>query len=56
MFSHITVGTNDLPRAIDFYGKVLGTLGIVLKAHRHAPERAIFVHQDSDVALSLIHI
>ncbi|MGE9762707.1 VOC family protein [Pseudomonas sp. PDM20] len=49
MFSHITVGTNDLPRAIEFYGRVLGALGIVLKAHRHAPERAIFAHPDSDV-------
>jgi len=49
MFSHITVGTNDLPRAIEFYGKVLGALGIVLKVHRHQPERAIFAHPDSDV-------
>jgi len=50
MFSHITLGTNNLPRAIAFYGEVLGTLGIVLKAHRHQPERAIFARPDSDVA------
>lgn len=49
MFSHITVGTNDLPRAIAFYSKLLEPLGIVLKAHRHAPERAIFAHPESDV-------
>lgn len=28
MFSHIMVGTNDLPRAKSFYDAVLGTLGI----------------------------
>jgi catechol 2,3-dioxygenase-like lactoylglutathione lyase family enzyme len=28
MLSHVTVGTNDLPRAIAFYDRLLGTLGI----------------------------
>ncbi len=27
MFSHVTIGTNDMPRAIAFYDKVLGALG-----------------------------
>ncbi|MBB4866649.1 catechol 2,3-dioxygenase-like lactoylglutathione lyase family enzyme [Pseudomonas nitritireducens] len=49
MFSHISVGTNDLPRAIAFYTGVLAPLGIVLKARRQQPERAIFAHPDSDV-------
>jgi catechol 2,3-dioxygenase-like lactoylglutathione lyase family enzyme len=49
MFSHITVGTNDLPRAIAFYSRVLEPLGIVLKSRRQPPERALFAHPDSDV-------
>jgi catechol 2,3-dioxygenase-like lactoylglutathione lyase family enzyme len=28
MFSHIMIGTNDLPRAQKFYDAVLGTLGV----------------------------
>jgi catechol 2,3-dioxygenase-like lactoylglutathione lyase family enzyme len=28
MFSHIMIGTNDLPRAKSFYDAVLGTLGV----------------------------
>ena len=28
MFSHIMIGTNDLPRAKAFYDAVLGTLGV----------------------------
>ncbi|HMS78805.1 MAG TPA: VOC family protein [Burkholderiaceae bacterium] len=28
MFSHVMIGTNDLPRAKAFYDAVLGTLGI----------------------------
>jgi catechol 2,3-dioxygenase-like lactoylglutathione lyase family enzyme len=28
MFSHVTLGTDDLPRAIAFYDAVLGTLGL----------------------------
>lgn len=28
MFSHVTLGTNDLPRAIAFYDRVLAPLGI----------------------------
>ena len=28
MFSHVMIGTNDLPRAQAFYDAVLGTLGI----------------------------
>jgi len=28
MFSHVTVGTNDIARAIAFYDRVLGLLGI----------------------------
>jgi catechol 2,3-dioxygenase-like lactoylglutathione lyase family enzyme len=27
IFTHVTVGTNDLPRARNFYDKVLGALG-----------------------------
>ena len=27
IFTHVTVGTNDLPRARAFYDKVLGALG-----------------------------
>lgn len=50
MFSHITVGTADLPRAITFYQRLLEPLGIVLLAHRHQPERALFTHPDSDIA------
>ena len=37
MFSHVMVGTNDLPRAKAFYDAVLGTLGIpagVVDRHR----------------------
>ena len=28
MFSHVMIGTNDLPRAQTFYDAVLGTLGV----------------------------
>ena len=28
MFSHVMIGTNDLPRAKAFYAAVLGTLGV----------------------------
>jgi catechol 2,3-dioxygenase-like lactoylglutathione lyase family enzyme len=28
MFSHVMIGTNDLPRAQAFYDSVLGTLGV----------------------------
>jgi catechol 2,3-dioxygenase-like lactoylglutathione lyase family enzyme len=28
MFSHVTLGTNDLPRAIAFYDRILALLGI----------------------------
>ena len=28
MFSHVTIGTNDLPRAVAFYDAVLAPLGI----------------------------
>jgi catechol 2,3-dioxygenase-like lactoylglutathione lyase family enzyme len=28
MFSHVTLGTNDMPRAREFYDAVLGTLGL----------------------------
>ncbi len=37
MFSHVMIGTNDLPRAKAFYDAVLGTLGIpagVVDRHR----------------------
>ncbi len=27
MFSHVTLGTNDMPRAVTFYDAVLGALG-----------------------------
>ncbi|WEJ74362.1 VOC family protein [Pseudomonas sp. PSE14] len=50
MFSHITVGTADLQRAIVFYQRILEPLGIGLLAHRHNPERAVFTHPDSDIA------
>ena len=38
MFSHITVGTNDLQRAGAFYDSVLGTIG-----HARSMERDTFV-------------
>ncbi len=38
MFSHITVGTNDLQRAGDFYDAVLGALG-----HARGFERENFI-------------
>ncbi len=38
MFSHITVGTNDLQRAGDFYDAVLGALG-----HARGFERESFI-------------
>lgn len=28
MFSHVMIGTNDLPRAKEFYDALLGTLGV----------------------------
>ena len=37
MFSHVMIGTNDLPRAQAFYDAVLGTLGVApghLDRHR----------------------
>jgi len=37
MFSHVMIGTNDLPRAKAFYDAVLGTLGVppgVVDRHR----------------------
>lgn len=46
MFSHIMVGTNDLPRAQAFYDALLGTLGVrpgMLDRHR------IFWRSDSGV-------
>ena len=40
MFSHVTVGTNDIARAVAFYDRVLGLLGISRaefdEAHGHA--------------------
>lgn len=32
MFSHVTLGSNDLARAIPFYDAVLATLGLARKA------------------------
>ena len=32
MFSHVTVGSNDLPKAKDFYDRLLGPLGLVRRA------------------------
>lgn len=37
MFSHITLGTNDLPRAIAFYDRLLAPLGL----ERHETDLAI---------------
>ncbi|WP_455924853.1 VOC family protein [Pseudomonas putida] len=42
MFSHITLGTNDVPRALSFYEQILKPLGITLIAHRFNPERVLF--------------
>ena len=48
MLSHVTIGSNDLPRAIEFYDALLATLGIVryetdlehgLAGYAFAPER-----------------
>ena len=51
MFSHITVGTTDITRAMRFYDAVLGAIGITQFAHRHKPERLLYkkTHSDSDV-------
>ncbi|MFJ4375612.1 VOC family protein [Pseudomonas japonica] len=45
MFSHVTVGTNDLARTTDFYKRVLAPLGIHLRAFKHNPERALFTRE-----------
>lgn len=52
MFSHITVGTNDLARAMQFYGQVLQTIGIGVAAVKSSPARAIYRGSDpgSDAA------
>lgn len=42
MFSHITLGSNDVPRALHFYEQVLKPLGITVLAHRFNPERVLF--------------
>ena len=47
MFSHITVGTRDLDRAIAFYDAALGPLGIRMLARRHNPERALYAAADA---------
>ena len=48
MLSHVTIGSNDLPRAIEFYDALLATLGVVryetdlehgLAGYAFAPER-----------------
>ena len=46
MISHITVGSNDVARARDFYGKVLATLGLAC-VHGGA-EAAAFGKADAD--------
>jgi len=55
MFSHITLGTHNVPQAIGFYEQVLKPLGITLFAHRHNPERALFTQgtRGSDTAFCL---
>ena len=39
MFSHVMIGTNDLPRAKAFYDAVLGTLGV---AAGHVDRHRVF--------------
>ena len=39
MFSHVMIGTNDLPRAQAFYNAVLGTLGV---APGHVDRHRVF--------------
>lgn len=39
MFSHVMIGTNDLPRAKSFYDAVLGTLGV---AAGHVDRHRVF--------------
>ncbi|WP_085065996.1 VOC family protein [Pseudomonas piscis] len=48
MFSHVTIGTNDLPSATNFYGRLLTPLGITLLALKHNPERALFTQSTTD--------
>jgi catechol 2,3-dioxygenase-like lactoylglutathione lyase family enzyme len=48
MLTHITIGTNHLPQAIDFYSHVLATPGIQLAVVKRDPGRAIYKVADSN--------
>lgn len=52
MFTHITIGTNNLPQATDFYNHVLATIGIQLAVVKRNPARAIYKRADSNARTS----
>lgn len=52
MFSHVTIGTNDLASSTNFYGRLLVPLGIKLLTLKHNPERALFTQSTTDSGCS----
>ncbi|WP_439854786.1 hypothetical protein [Pseudomonas yamanorum] len=48
MFSHVTIGTDDLAIAINIYGRLLAPLGIKLLALKHNPERTLFTQSTTN--------
>ncbi|SER43015.1 hypothetical protein SAMN05216548_11853 [Faunimonas pinastri] len=52
MFSHVTIGVNDVPRALDFYRPLMDILGLPLKFS--GAQWACWKHTDADRPLFVV--